>query len=352
MNVKSLSYRLVSNLCWHSGATSLLTRFASRHRMLAGGRHTVPKLQRRHGGSFQILVYHRISGDNDPFLPGTPVDVLERQFAVLKKHWNVVHLHDIVSRTARRDPIPPDTVAITFDDGYRDNYELAYPLLKKWNLPATIFLATSFIDQEDVPWNDKIAYALQRTRKPSVTFDHQGTTRHWALGSVPERLKARDEILWLLRHVLHEDKLRLLGEITSALGVTDFSPLRDTMLNWSQVREMQAGGVSFGAHTVTHAYLTRLPAKEARREVCGSKSRIEAAIDVPVTLFAYPAGTEADFNEVIRDIVRAAGFGAAVTTIFGFNDADTDLYALKRGGSAAQDPALFALQQAWYRLIN
>jgi peptidoglycan/xylan/chitin deacetylase (PgdA/CDA1 family) len=263
-----------------------------------------------------------------------------------------VDLRELVSRRSAGEPVPRNAVALTFDDGYRDNYELAFPVLRKWQVPATIFLATSFIDQLDVPWNDKIAFALRHTRRPCLDFEHGRRQHSYDLTGTAQKLQARDEILWLLRHIPHGDKQLLIGTITTALGVTDFAPLRESMLTWDHVREMHRSGIAFGAHTITHAYLTRLKPPEARNEICGSKQRIEAVLDSPVALFAYPAGTEADFNDDIKGEVRKAGFEAAVTTVFGFNDADTDLYALRRGGSAEHDQALFALQQAWYKLLN
>jgi len=261
-------------------------------------------------------------------------------------------LADLVSKIRERKPIPANAVALTFDDGYRDNYEVAFPILQKYGVPATIFLTTSFIDQKDVPWNDKVTFALKHTHLKTLTFKYRDEEFCYPLGDIADRLNARDKILWLLRHVAHEDKLRLVYEITRSLSVTDFDYLWKSMLTWDQVREMHQRGIGLGAHTITHPILTRLPLDKAQHEIEGSKRAIEAAIGAPIQLFAYPAGTRADVSHAIKEVVRRSGFQGAVTTIFGFNSPETDPYALRRGGSADPNETLFALQQAYYKLIN
>jgi peptidoglycan/xylan/chitin deacetylase (PgdA/CDA1 family) len=271
---------------------------------------------------------------------------------MLQGSSTIVDLADLVSKIRERKPIPANAVALTFDDGYRDNYEVAFPILQKYGVPATIFLTTSFIDQKEVPWNDKVTFALKHTAHNALTFKYHDQEFSYPLVDIADRLKARDQVLWLLRHVAHDDKVRLVDEITRSLSVTNFDYLWKSMLTWDQVREMHHRGIGLGAHTITHPILTRLPLDKARHEIEGSKRAIESAISAPIQLFAYPAGTRADVSDAIKEAVRQSGFQGAVTTIFGFNSPETDPYSLSRGGSADPDETLFALQQAYYKLVN
>jgi peptidoglycan/xylan/chitin deacetylase (PgdA/CDA1 family) len=346
--------RLLSALSWHTGLTGLAARVATRTQLrvrpIAG--MPFPRLCQRPHDSFQILVYHRVAPSDDPFDAGISIHFLQRQIETLHKLCTLADLEELISKVRRHEPIPPNSVALTFDDGYRDNFEHVFPLLKKLGAPATIFLTTAFINQDDVPWNDKVTYALRTTRRGSLELTFDGQSQRYPLGNWMERLASRNRLLWFMRHIPHQAKLALLLAIQEQLEIADFEPLRGSMLTWDQVREMHQGGIRFGAHTVTHPILTRISLEEAWKEIKESKEVIESVIGTPIELFAYPAGTPADFNEPIKHLVRRAGFAAAVTTVFGFNSRHTDPCALHRGGSSATDIPSFAMQQVYYRLTN
>jgi hypothetical protein len=127
--------------------------------------------------------------------------------------------------------------------------------------------------------------------------------------------------------------------LLAQLDIHDFGELGESMLTWGQIRRMKQNGINFGAHTVTHPVLSRLPLQQAREEVLDS---------APVDLFAYPVGRLVDFNDDLKALVRGLGFKAAVTTVFGANTAQTDRYALHRGGPDEEDLAVFASKQCWY----
>jgi peptidoglycan/xylan/chitin deacetylase (PgdA/CDA1 family) len=124
------------------------------------------------------------------------------------------------------------------------------------------------------------------------------------------------------------------------------------MLSWDQVREMSASGVAFGGHTVTHPFLSRLDPAHALDEVLESRRRIEQETQAAVAHFAYPNGRPADIAPWTHDVLRQAGYTAAVTTIWGMNTATTDVMSLRRGGPWEQHPALFALKFDFYQLLN
>ena len=124
------------------------------------------------------------------------------------------------------------------------------------------------------------------------------------------------------------------------------------MLTWDQVRLMKAGGIDFGGHSVTHPFISRLNHEQVAWEVSECKRRIEKELQAPVDHFAYPSGREEDFGKWNEQIVRSAGYRAAVTTIWGLNYPSTNRMELRRGGPWEETPAQFACKLDWYQLVN
>src|SRR5215467_4075836 len=126
-----------------------------------------PYIKKRTTKNFQILTYHRVNDDNDPFFTGMKIDTFEKHMEYLSDYYDIMSLEEIIDRMKYND-IPDDTIAITFDDGYKDVYLNAYPILKKFSIPATIFLPTSCIDTGEVLWHDRVFSAFRETQKSSL----------------------------------------------------------------------------------------------------------------------------------------------------------------------------------------
>jgi peptidoglycan/xylan/chitin deacetylase (PgdA/CDA1 family) len=141
-----------------------------------------------------------------------------------------------------------------------------------------------------------------------------------------------------------------LPEVFRRLRVPEKLDLPGTMLDWNEIRQMNRAGISFGAHTVTHPVLGSLPATKLRDEILGSKQTVEDRLQRPVRHFAYPFGKPADFGIAAKEIVCAAGFQTAVTTIHGFNGPDRDLLELRRLSLAESDAGIFGLKLDWSRM--
>jgi len=210
-----------------------------------------------------IICYHCIKDEAWSHLRPTKVADFENQMQYLSKVYNPISLERIAQHIQNGTPLPSKAIAVTFDDGYQDNYENAYPILKKYNIPVTFFLTTSFIGTGKIPMWDNGYYTSEKA----------------------------------------------------------------LMLSWEHVREMSDSGISFGSHTLSHPFLTRIPRKQAQREIHLSKDIIAQQIGKPVTIFSYPSG---DFNSEIKGIVKETGYSAAVSTIPGYNSTHDDVHALKR----------------------
>ncbi len=279
---------------------------------------------------YLVLSYHRVNDEAHPFFPGVPVELFRKQMEALLRNFTVLPLLELAERARRRD-LPRNGVAVTFDDGYRDNYTNAFPVLRDLSLPATIFLTTDSLDQNALLWHDRVFDAFHRTRKPEARPP---------LAAVLARLR---------RSSPEERDLeieRLLAELEIEPGV----PGGWEKLTWDQVREMASQRISFGAHTIDHPILTFVSEEEARRQIRESKKRIEAELSGPVTTFAYPNGSASDFDGSTQRIVEEEGFSLAVTTVSGANDESTNAFTLRRTGMWGDDPQLSTLRLAWARM--
>lgn len=308
---------------------------------------------KRPTGAFPILTYHNfVSGKQDLYFQGFPVDFFESQLNFLHRYYQILPLTELIGRLSHRDPIPSNALALTFDDGYRDNYTLAYPVLKKFGVPATIFLTTKYIDQVAIPWNAELSHAIKKTGQSSLVLTFNSHDEVFDIHSEQARLQALDRLLEILRNIPDTEKQRKLKDIYNQLKIKDFSELAGMMMTWDQVREMKRNGICFGAHTVNHPILTRIPIEESKKEMEDSRRRIETELDDAVGLFAYPNGNAQDFNEFHKALAKDAGFKAAFSTLHGMNTPETDPYAFRRGGPYAQTLPEFALKLAIYRFLN
>jgi peptidoglycan/xylan/chitin deacetylase (PgdA/CDA1 family) len=304
---------------------------------------------RRTNPAARILYYHRVNDDADPFFPAITTTLFEQQMSFLARHYKVVGMAELLDHLQNGSPEP--VLAITFDDGYQDNYANALPILERYGLPATIFLSTGAIDSREPLWFEQLALALKKTDRAYLDIEVD-IPRRFPLRTQQERLKANDAIFALLRALPNVDRTRYLDELLRQSGVVDDPERRNRMLTWEQIRLMTTRGITFGGHTVSHPFISKLPADQVTWEVSECKRRIEDQLQRPADYFAYPNGREQDFGAWNKDLIRAAGYKAAVTTIWGMNYRSTDPMELRRGGPWEQTAAQFAYKLDWYQLVN
>jgi peptidoglycan/xylan/chitin deacetylase (PgdA/CDA1 family) len=243
-------------------------------------------------------------------------------------------------------------IAITFDDGYEDNYRNAFPILERYGLPATVFLTTGSIDSGEPLWFEQLAGAVKTSSREFIDLEFD-IPRRFALKTLSQRLRANSEIFRLLRQMDDCQRRERLAEVLRQLGPAPPSNSGlSRMLTWEQIRQMKAGGIDFGGHTVTHPFLSKVAPEQACWEISECKSRIEQELQKPVDYFAYPNGREEDFAKRNKELLRNAGYRAAMTTIWGINDCSTDPMELRRGSPWEEDPALFAFKLDWYQWAN
>jgi len=270
-----------------------------------------PAAHRRFASRFQVLAYHKVSPDPHPFFAPVHPDVFEKQIDFLSRRYRVMPLLELVERSRSGD-VPARAVAITFDDGYRDNYDYAFPILKKYRVGATIFVSTGAIDTGEPLWHDRIFDAFR-----FATVEH-------ALSLKPVLAKAKE--------LYGEGRQRFVEKIEAALRPALEETAKDRMLTWHQIRQMHAAGIDFGSHTVSHTILTRIPRHELVRELCESREQISGHLGgVPISSFAYPNGHAGDYNDEVQSVLKDAGYVCAVTSEFGFNNVFSNPFELRRG---------------------
>jgi peptidoglycan/xylan/chitin deacetylase (PgdA/CDA1 family) len=283
-------------------------------------------------------MYHRITDIVDE--QGVNRDVFEQQMDYIRTNMNPVSLSEIAECLSLGKPIPPKAVAITFDDGYEDNYTNAYPVLKKYEIPATIFLTAGYIGTSKVFWWDKLNELINKTRKNNIELsvffesfkdvNRINSARSITLNTEAERKNAKKLIADMFKTYKNEEINKATNILQSQLNVLDETIKTPQLLNWAQVKEMNVNGVEFGAHTMSHPILSQLSVEESENEVILSKRTIENEIGIDVKGFAIPYGLAAHFNNGTLKTIEQTGFRYCCSAESGFVTCASNAYSLKR----------------------
>ena len=311
-------------------AATLLGRFGAIQAMAA--------LRIKFSKAVTILAYHRVLNiadeDNFPFdieLVSASVSAFTSQMQYVKQHFTPMSFASLLQCLDRGEAPPPNAVIITFDDGFADNYHNAFPVLKKFNIPATIFLSTGYIDGQEIFWYEKLSYAVM-TASPCTLAIPQTEIVHLD-GSPLSRRCAIKILMRRLQRVPDHERLAILDDLFNQLSINhrNISDPRSGPLTWEQILEMSASRIEFGSHGVSHPVFSMLDSAKLQFELTHSKQQIETMLNKPVQVMAYPVGGEDAFNNTVRDAVKSAGYRLGVSYISGIeHPKHWDAYALRR----------------------
>lgn len=301
----------------------------------------------RRPGLLRVLTYHRVDDpDARPELSPTLISATPAEFAdqmeFLAASCRPVSLAEVLVAFETREPLPPRSVLVTFDDAYVDFAEHAWPVLRRCGIPAVLFVPTWFPDQPQRGfWWDRLYHAVTKSRG-GVLMTPVGRL---SLEDIPGRRNAYARLNEHLKMLPHEEALAAVQRICDQLG----SPsLPNCVLGWDDLRRLAAEGVALGAHTRTHPLMDRVSREEARAEAAGSLRDLRREIGDVLPAFAYPSGSLT--AEVVRDLAEE-GFGLAFTTSHGINDVRrADRMRLKRINVSRRSslPVLRARMLPWW----
>ncbi len=256
-----------------------------------------------------VVNYHRIgSRESCPFdgnLYSATSERLEIQLRQYKRYGDVVSVDDLDEVVAGK---PGKHILITFDDGYRDNYDLAFPVLKQVGVPATFFIATGFIDQPHVAWWDEIAWIIRNANVPALPVSRWFEQGLEISPDDPRPAIARAVgTYWALRG---NATAEFMDDLASQAGTGRCGPelACDLWMTWDMVREVADAGIDIGGHTVTHPILARQDLTRQREEIFGSRQRLEAQLGKAPKAFSYPVGQPDMFTEETKQLVHEAGY--------------------------------------------
>ena len=293
--------------------------------MLFGLNWVAPHLIRERRNCLSILIYHRVLEAPDYLRPNEPTAAdFDWQMALIARHFNPLPLSEAVDRL-RAGTLPPRAVCVTFDDGYADNLEVAGPILTKWGVPATLYVATGFLNG-GMMWNDTIIETVRMASGDSIDCCDLG------LGLLPIRLAsdkcaALEKIITAVKHLPPDQRQ---SQVDKLCGERANLPT-DLMLTDQQLKTAAHSIFEIGAHTVSHPILVSLSDGEAEQEIAKGRDYLQRLLGTPITQFAYPHGRYGiDFDDRHANMVRTMGFSAAVATDHGVNFETSDYFQLKR----------------------
>ncbi len=297
-----------------------------------------------------ILNYHRIGNAAEtPYDSGTfsaTTEEFDWQIQYLKRHFPIVCLEEALSIVKSGTKLRSAAVLITFDDGYRDNYTQAFPVLRTHKATATFFLPTAFIGTGDLPWWDVIAFLVKKTRNESIRLDYPETAT-FHLNAL-NRNRTIDQVLDLFKRPYMDDPQKFLANLAAACGVArpDSSAER-CFLSWEEAREMQANGMTFGSHTHSHPVLSQISRERQKHELQLSRDIIQRELNARIDALAYPVGLPSSFTRETAEAAAETGYSAAFSYYGGFNRPGVaDPLNICRWPVAEQSRALLRLQTA------
>lgn len=277
----------------------------------------------------RILAYHRVckpTGTDTiacPNISAAPED-FARQMRHVAKHYRAVAMPEVLDAIERNAPLPKRSVLITFDDAYTDFAEFAWPILKRFRLPATLFVPTAYPDHPELTfWWERLYQAFAKTSRTVLSESPLGPL---PLATLDQKRRSLLALIQYVPTMPNDEAMRLVDAVCALLvGESASAPV---VLSWNQLRQLDNEGVTLGSHTQTHPVLTQISSNQIREEIRRSQQDLKREIGYALPIFCYPYG---DHNDVVTSILKQEGISLAFTVLPGENRLDVvDLLRLRR----------------------
>jgi peptidoglycan/xylan/chitin deacetylase (PgdA/CDA1 family) len=268
-----------------------------------------------------LINHHRIGDPNrsrfDRGVFSATAEQLDEQLKYLKKWFPILGAEELDNLVYGGKPIKRLHVGITFDDGYRDNYTSAFPVLRSHGCCGMFFLVPTYVGTNAIPWWDEVAYLVRNSRKESITLEVPVPK---TIALQQDRENAIHQVLQHYKRPDNKDHQTFLMQLRGATGC-ELPVVERRFLTWDEAREMQGQGMAFGSHTWSHRILSHLQPDDQRRELVDSRSTLEKEMGAPMTTLAYPVGSKTAFSETTRNLATEAGYRLCFSFYGGVNAA-------------------------------
>ncbi len=270
------------------------------------------------GRHLTILTYHRVMDRPDYFpFDEDLISASTRQFRshldFVTKHFDVINFRMLDEYMEKNGTLPPRALIITFDDGYRDNHEVAWPILKEYGVTATMFVTAGFIGRRRMFWWDRIAYIVKTSSKRDARVDIPRSAPI-DLGAFPDRQSAARRLIRTVKNLPDGEKEDFIGRFAGIMEVSLNEDEHALTMSWDQVRELIAGGIEIGGHSVNHPIFSNTGEERLREEVSGAKKIIEEQTGGRVITFGSPgrgiltAEEKPIFERRLRSVIAESGY--------------------------------------------
>jgi peptidoglycan/xylan/chitin deacetylase (PgdA/CDA1 family) len=264
--------------------------------------------------------YHRIGDEGkgifDPNVYSCTAELFEQHVVFYKEAFTVISMEQLIEKIKANQIIDKKYAVITFDDGYVDNYSVAFPILKKHSVPAAFYIVTNYLDDVHIPWWDEIAWLIRNSKNNKIQLGNWLNPINLSKGPISSHIQEA------LRRI-KQDKVMSIESIISELESICLCKIpknireKNLFVSWKQVNEMANNGMHIGSHTVNHNILSHLDDNQQENEIIHSKKIIEERTSKSVTTIAYPVGGEYTFNSTTESITKNAGYTIGFSYIKG-----------------------------------
>jgi peptidoglycan/xylan/chitin deacetylase (PgdA/CDA1 family) len=271
-----------------------------------------------------IITYHHVAEDDpsypyDPAVADSTPERFRYQLETLARYGSPITIEDLIA-AVNGAPLPRNPVMVTFDDGYRSCHDVALPILRSVGIPATFFIATSFVSKRRLYWWERISLLLGQTRRKTAVISYP----HTLTLELEDRKRTSKQLTDLIKDTQALDLDRFLDDLGKALEV-EWSPSIEAghadhlIMTWDQVRALASAGMDIESHGSEHRVLQTLDAATLEHELTGSRRDLEAQLGRPVRAIAYPVGRRINDDQRIRNALAAAGYQIGMSNHSGVN---------------------------------
>ncbi|MBI4232785.1 polysaccharide deacetylase family protein [Candidatus Peregrinibacteria bacterium] len=280
-----------------------------------------------------ILLYHRVIDlKTDPYLLAVSPKRFSEQISYLKNHYHIISLDQLIT-SLQQGIFPQNSLVITFDDGYLDNYTYAKPILEQLQVPATIFVSTGNLGRNEEFWWDALErlFLIGENLPSDIELALPTKKRHWKLTTPEEMKTAQHELHSLFREMSPDMVRKSLTMLSSRISVPPGARPEFRVMNEEELRDLASSRfITLGAHTHSHTKLANQTRSAQRADILMSKKILEQILNRNIKHFSYPFGTMDDYNLESLEVVRELGFLSACSNFPGVIRKKVNPYKLPR----------------------